>query len=263
MGLLETPPRWHATVYNHQNKVKIRLGEISTVPLKSLKPKTTLLSCKTIYFYFRVFLFHLGTQEFELIGESLFHDHCVLSVCHVITSANQGQPSTSTSNQKSCYISSAATDGKVAFWDISKLLQRHLSNKSRTSASGASYDTEPPSCDNSPSSKDVGAESSMQKSSLHSDSVDKHMSLSRSDLDLGSPVLVCQGHQSGVNAMDIGHISSNIFIEISHLLSITFYIGLYLDFYSIHVLFCFVLVGILGSSAEVLIKLVVPVVPLL
>ncbi len=125
----------------------------------------------------------------------------------MITSANQRQPSTSTANQKSCYICSAATDGKVAFWDISQLLHKHLSNRSRTSASGASYDIEPSICDNAPSSKDASEEGSMQMSSLHSDSVDKHVTLSRSDLDLGSPVLVCQGHQSGVNALDITHLS--------------------------------------------------------
>ena len=160
----------------------------------------------------------------------------------MITSANQGQPSTSTANQKSCYICSAATDGKVAFWDISKLLHKHISKGSETQASGVSYDTESSTCDSASSSKDVSAESSMQKSSSHSDSVgDKHLTFSRNDLDLGSPVLVCQGHQSGVNAMDIRHLSGNIVTEISDLFYSIFF---YLNFYSI----CSILLNFLFFS---------------
>lgn len=61
---------------------------------------------------FRFFLFEEDSREVTFIAFSNFHDHCVLKVTHVIHKSEQAT---------SALILSVATDGRVAFWDVTDL----------------------------------------------------------------------------------------------------------------------------------------------
>ena len=70
-------------------------------------------SCLT-YFLFcsRLFLFEEDSREVTFIASSNFHDHCVLKIKHVIHKSE---------HMPLALIVSAATDGRVAFWNISHI----------------------------------------------------------------------------------------------------------------------------------------------
>ena len=62
----------------------------------------------------RFFLFEEDSREVIFIGSSNFHNHCILKVTHVIHKSEL---------LTSAFVLSAATDGRVAFWDITDLCQ--------------------------------------------------------------------------------------------------------------------------------------------
>ena len=62
--------------------------------------------------HFRFFLFEENSREVTFITSSNFHDHCVLKVQHVIHKSELSV---------SALILSAATDGRVAFWNVTDL----------------------------------------------------------------------------------------------------------------------------------------------
>ena len=62
--------------------------------------------------HFRFFLFEEDSREVTFITSSNFHDHCVLKVQHVIHRSE---------HSVSVVILSAATDGRVVFWNVTDL----------------------------------------------------------------------------------------------------------------------------------------------
>ena len=62
--------------------------------------------------YSRLFLFEEDSREVIFVASSNFHDHCVLKIKHVIHKSE---------HMPLALIVSAATDGRVAFWNISHI----------------------------------------------------------------------------------------------------------------------------------------------
>ena len=74
-------------------------------------------SCANSFYFkkplhFRFFLFEEDSREVTFITSSNFHDHCVLKVQHVIHKSE---------HSVSVVILSAATDGRVVFWNVTDL----------------------------------------------------------------------------------------------------------------------------------------------
>ena len=63
---------------------------------------------------FRFFLFEEDSREVTFIASSNFHNHCILKVTHVNHKSER---------LTSALVLSAATDGRVAFWDVTDLCQ--------------------------------------------------------------------------------------------------------------------------------------------
>ena len=152
------------------------------------------------FIHFRLFQYKEDTREFKLIGQSNYHDHCVLCVKHLIFESSGMEKNAA--NQKKCYICSSATDGKIAFWDTTQMLLRafHYTSEvdpsSDTNGAKANcdivYDSERTLCENI----------------VYLDSGDTSGSRFMADgtIDLGVPGLVISCHQSGINALDALHV---------------------------------------------------------
>ena len=86
-----------------------------------------LFYCANNYFSFcRLFVYDEVKRDFTLIRQSDFHDHCVLSVKHVVTEPSKEQCKTHEMDQRRSYILSAATDGKIAIWDSTEVLANYF-----------------------------------------------------------------------------------------------------------------------------------------
>ena len=150
--------------------------------------------------YFRLFIYGEDKRDFSEIGESNFHDHCVLSVKHVIVNPSSEKRVNNTTDQKRCYICSTATDGKIVLWDITRMLFCFLNSTSGDKlsfkASGASANC------------DTFCDSRRTTSVISEDSSDVARSRAgrQGVLDFGDPLLVVSCHQSGINAVDIYHV---------------------------------------------------------
>ncbi|OZJ02499.1 hypothetical protein BZG36_04844 [Bifiguratus adelaidae] len=109
----------------------------------------------------RLWLYSEATCAFSLLAEGAFHDKCVLQISHCILQSMEGMPPT-------VHILSGATDGRIAIWDISSILQRwcggHIATKQQASTIPLAI--------------------------------------------MDSPTVVLQHHQSGVNAMDVRYDAS-------------------------------------------------------
>ena len=145
----------------------------------------------------RLFVYDEVKRDFTVIGQSDFHDHCVLSVKHVIIQPSKEQSKTTEMDQRQCYILSAATDGKIAVLDTTEVLANYFNQFSSFGQSSSNKNGCHPNCDTTRASELISDQNGTKVASVHmrKDSVD----------DIGRPLLVISSHQSGVNAMDVFH----------------------------------------------------------
>ena len=120
-------------------------------------------------------MFDEERRLFDVIGCGDFHEHCLLTVNHVIHHS---------ASSCTVYIITTATDGLVAFWNITDL----LSYVAHTH----------------------GYVPSNQSSSVDEQIVTDATHQSTSPIDLGRPVFHIKLHQSGINAVDIHRLNGEL-----------------------------------------------------
>ena len=131
--------------------------------------------------FVRLLAFNETTGLFTILAASSFHQHCVLKVKHLIL-REQGQSNTVRTSKDSnlhVLLISAATDGRIAIWDVYGIVKAYVTYQCMT-ADGL-YPT-------------GGV---LQAGSL-SDSIDFG-----SVIELNTPVVSVPIHQSGINALVI------------------------------------------------------------
>ena len=79
-----------------------------------------------ILFCCRIFRFDEVNTTFCLVAQSDYHDHCVLTVRHLIVTVSD--------NQRRAYILSAGTDGRIAFWDITDIATECVQSEEKGSS---------------------------------------------------------------------------------------------------------------------------------
>ena len=84
----------------------------------------------THFSFFRFFLFEEDSREITFIASSNFHNHCILKVTHVIHKSD---------HVTSALVLSAATDGKVAFWDMTDMCKSVVNDVTRDKAAKTGY----------------------------------------------------------------------------------------------------------------------------
>lgn len=138
--------------------------------------------------FLRLLAFDEVSKEIRLLAATSYHDHCVLKTCHVIIPRGQEKGSHDndhvTQNNQwpiRIVVLSAATDGKVAFWDVTDICKEVLSSNILT-----------------------GSEASEHKSTLSD-----HLHWR------DEPVSVLQLHQSGINSIFFGKYSDSEYILIT------------------------------------------------
>ena len=155
--------------------------------------------CANKFFTFcRLFVYDEVKRDFNVIGQSDFHDHCVLSVKQVIIQPSKEQSKTHEMHQRQCYILSAATDGKIAVWDTTEVLANYFNQSSSFGQSSSNKNGCDSNCDIARASELISDQTSATDACVHKtkDSVD----------EIGRPLLVItSSHQSGVNVMDVFH----------------------------------------------------------
>ena len=62
---------------------------------------------------FSIFVFDEETHLLHLVAESPYHDHCLLQVSYFIHQHKL-------TNQRTAYVISGSTDGRIAIWDITR-----------------------------------------------------------------------------------------------------------------------------------------------
>lgn len=83
---------------------------------------------KHILNIFRVFTFDRRTNNLEVLKEFDFHEHCVLKVRHHLHKDG-------VTRKEKLRLLSAATDGRVAFWDVADDVSSFLLNTSESNFS--------------------------------------------------------------------------------------------------------------------------------
>ena len=102
-----------------------------------------------MYLSSRLLAFDETSREITVIASSSYHDHCVLKTSHVILQNDHVIESTQWPVRM--VILSAATDGKVAFWDITEICRefslmycpKGVENKGKTVTEKKSLDIHP------------------------------------------------------------------------------------------------------------------------
>ena len=114
-------------------------------------------------------------EIFNVIGQSDFHDHCVLSVKHVIIQPSKEQSKTHELHQRQCYILSAATDGKIAIWDATEVLANYFNQFLSCGQSSSNKNGCDSNCDIICGSELISDQTSATDASVHKtkDSVDE------------------------------------------------------------------------------------------
>ena len=157
-----------------------------------------------MYLAFRVFMFNEASKTFCLLAHNGYHDHCVLGVSHLLVE----EPG----SHRRALVLSTATDGSVAFWDISRTLQQlHLLGKCDTHKSDAAHDTSCDSCAASEGTCDIdpsGGSTPRCASSVSAGFGQDAVTIATAEME--PPVAVLKVHQSGVNALSLFHLRGKV-----------------------------------------------------
>nr|XP_006818580.1 PREDICTED: WD repeat-containing protein 6-like [Saccoglossus kowalevskii] len=153
----------------------------------------------------RLFSFDLLSRQFTLLGDSCWHDHCILVTKHLyLTPDNPAHCCAPT-------IFTGATDGIIAFWDVEAVVQEL--GKQKHTLKNSSDDDVAMETDATVSSKDVAGKrcDCIRDEQLRSDlSSDKRTSCNKTTLS--SPISFWTSHQSGVNSLAVLQVKDDIFV---------------------------------------------------
>ena len=100
--------------------------------------------------HFRWLSFDEDSQELGVVASSAFHDHCVLKTCHVTVTSSEmigacdlDHVTGSDHRPIRLFVLTAATDGKVAFWDVTDIYRTLASCSQSTSEMKKSHNLDP------------------------------------------------------------------------------------------------------------------------
>ncbi|KAK2149444.1 hypothetical protein LSH36_452g01005 [Paralvinella palmiformis] len=165
---------------------------------------------------YRFLLFDEITTSFHCIAESSFHQHCVLRVSHLIVSS-----SSSSSLYQRALIISAATDGKIVFWDVTKLTYDSVCCERTKDSDDDSHhhyhhhhqhhhvDRKQQVSHDSSHEGEVVLDTNYTKisTSLRRHQDQHHYQHHDNPVDIGEPLWCHRCHQSGVNSLSIRKVS--------------------------------------------------------
>ncbi|XP_064630402.1 tRNA (34-2'-O)-methyltransferase regulator WDR6-like [Lineus longissimus] len=134
--------------------------------------------------FLRLFKYCVGLNQFKLLGETEFHDHCLLCVEHLITGE---LPS------RKVLLLSAGTDGRIAFWDITKTV----------AAAGVQDKVTGSDVSDAEEIYDAAGDTDVAAAGcIRSESVEVFV----------EPSCVIEAHQSGVNALAVRKLTDDVYL---------------------------------------------------
>ncbi|XP_013403103.1 WD repeat-containing protein 6 [Lingula anatina] len=154
----------------------------------------------------RLFAFHETNKSFIVLAESTFHDHCVLYIGHLLIQFN------STSE---VVIYSGATDGKIAFFNVSKMVKEYVAKCVHVNFEENQLKSE----HRAKQTTNLSYISCTEEDGVIPDYLRKQFARTNEYYDLPAsieePFLVLPLHQSGISAVDVQFIKAGEYMVAS------------------------------------------------
>ncbi|ESO81945.1 hypothetical protein LOTGIDRAFT_170485 [Lottia gigantea] len=161
--------------------------------------------------FVRLFCFNAETKTMELMEQSDFHNNCVLKTHHFIHKSPKGSQ---------IFLLSGATEGVVAFWNVTKLcldiLNLYRSNCDTLNCN--QNEVKNSKCDliSSDSETDDSCSSTTSKNLCFPTKIKhiqvKNENISEADVKDWQPCFKLKCHQSGINSLDTYKIDKNKYV---------------------------------------------------
>ena len=72
---------------------------------------------------YRQYIYDEGIRVFSPLQQLVFHAHCILSLACLVCRADHSEPPQPLMEATDVFLCSAATDGRIVFWNLSQWLQ--------------------------------------------------------------------------------------------------------------------------------------------